>query len=104
MRDDIREGHANEESPDVPHGEVHALGDASGIGDASLLGQLRVLNEHDHGLELATLFGVDLPAGATDETNRHPRQGAAKTAIGCEQNRDPRHLASTRPHCYLFPS
>ena len=64
-RDNIREGHA-EDLPPVT-GEVHRLGDATGVGDITLLGQLRVLK--DDGLELAALFGVEMPTGETGEHN-----------------------------------
>lgn len=68
-RDNIREGHAHEESPGVPHGSVHNFGDASGIGDLSLLGQWRFLNDTDGRFEMAVLLGVETPTGETDETN-----------------------------------
>ena len=64
-RDNIREGHAHDLPPVT--GEVHRLGDATGIGDITVLGQLRVLK--DEGLELAALFGVELPTGETGEHN-----------------------------------
>lgn len=64
-RENIREGHAH----DVPpvQGEVHALGDASGVGDVAVLGQLRILKDAD--LELSALFGVEVPTGGTGERN-----------------------------------
>jgi hypothetical protein len=68
-REDIREGHAHEESPGVPHGSVHDFGNSSGIGDLSLLGQMRFLNERENGFEMAALFGVEMPTGDTDELN-----------------------------------
>ncbi len=64
-RESIREGHAH----DVPpvEGEVHALGDASGVGDVALLGQLRILKNTS--FELSALFGVEVPTGGTGERN-----------------------------------
>jgi hypothetical protein len=64
-RENIREGHAH----DVPpvEGEVHRLGNPSGLGDVTVLGHLRVLKEA--GVELAVLFGAEVPTGDTGKRN-----------------------------------
>lgn len=80
-RTDIREGtHAHEHSHDEEGEEgggggeavnsVTRRGDASGVGDLSLLGQWRFLNNRPTGTELAALFGVKLPTGATHVRDR----------------------------------
>lgn len=66
-RQDIREAHAHEETPGVPHGEIHKLGDASGIGDLSLLAQYRFLKDAAAGLELSAFAGLEAPTGKDDE-------------------------------------
>jgi hypothetical protein len=67
VRTDIREGHAHEHAPGDFEGEVHALGDSSGIGDLSLLAQWRFLQ--NSGLEIAALGGFKAPTGKTSEKN-----------------------------------
>lgn len=67
VRTDIREGHAHEHAPGDFEGEVHSLGDASGIGDLSVLAQWRVIQTS--GLEIAALGGVKAPTGKTNEKN-----------------------------------
>lgn len=66
-RQGLREAHTHEETPGVPHGEIHQLGDASGIGDLSVLAQYRFLNDAASGLELAGFAGFEAPTGKDDE-------------------------------------
>lgn len=66
-RTDIREGahvHPGGGAPAI--GTVDVLGDASGIGDLTLMGQYRVLNDRALATEVAVLFGVKPPTGATN--------------------------------------
>ena len=60
---DIREGHHSH----GPEGNtVDACGDSSGIGDMTFLGQYR-FPQRPFGLEMAVLFGIQVPTGATNE-------------------------------------
>ena len=63
------EHHEEEEAHAAEVEGVEQLGDSSGIGDAVLYGQYRFLNG-DSGMHAATLFGVKLPTGDTDEKTR----------------------------------
>src|SRR5262249_56549514 len=66
-RTDIRKGahvHPGGGAPAI--GTVDVLGDASGIGDLTLMGQYRVLNDRALATEVAVLFGVKPPTGATN--------------------------------------
>ena len=73
LRRNIREGtHAHDEDTGAPINGVAARGDSSGIGDATVLGQWRFYNNPAAGMEVALLFGLKLPTGAT---NVHDNQG-----------------------------
>jgi hypothetical protein len=69
VREDVREGHAHEESPGVFHGETHSLGDSEGWGDLSIVGQWRFLNDEASHAQLAVLFGFESPTGETEVLN-----------------------------------
>jgi hypothetical protein len=63
-RADIIDGHKHDNAARPPH--VTNLGDSEGIGDVSLLGQYRFYNNIVSGTQVAALFGVKLPTGATN--------------------------------------
>jgi hypothetical protein len=66
LRTDIREGHHEHLHGGAVSNTVDARGDSSGIGDLTLLGQYR-FPQHPFGLEMAVLFGIKTPTGATSE-------------------------------------
>jgi hypothetical protein len=87
-RTDIREGHHSH----GPAGNtVDYRGDTSGLGDVTLLGQWRFLNNPATRTEMAFLFGLKLPTGATNridalgnlfETEFQPGSGSLDVLLG----------------------
>ena len=65
-RTDIREGHHCASAGGVVNNTVDFRGDTAGIGDVTLLGQWRFLNNQATRTEMAFLFGLKLPTGATN--------------------------------------
>lgn len=68
-RENLREGHAHEESPGVFHGEAHGLGDAEGWGDLSVMAQWRFFNDDASHTRMALFAGVKAPTGESDIRN-----------------------------------
>jgi hypothetical protein len=67
LRTDIREGHhAHDHATGAAINTVDARGDSSGIGDMTFLGQYR-FPQRPFGAEIAVLFGIQVPTGATNE-------------------------------------
>ena len=90
-RTDIREGHHAHGAGGVVSNTVDYRGDSSGIGDGTLLGQWRFFNNQATRTEMAFLFGVKLPTGATDridalgnlfEAEFQPGSGSVDVLIG----------------------
>lgn len=90
-RTDIREGHHAHLAGGVVNNTVDFRGDTSGIGDVTFLGQWRFLNSRATGTEMAFLFGVKAPTGATDridnlgalfETEFQPGSGSWDFMLG----------------------
>jgi len=90
-RTDIREGHHEHLAGGVVSNTVDFRGDSSGIGDVTLLGQWRFLNNPATRTEMAFLFGLKLPTGATNridqlgglfETEFQPGSGSVDVLIG----------------------
>ena len=65
IRRGIREGHAEEGTP-----EVHDHGKSEGIGDLSLVGQFRFFRMENAGADVSVLFGLKTPTGETKEADR----------------------------------
>ncbi len=68
-RTDIREGHHSHVGG-VAMNVVDARGDAAGFGDVTALGQFRFINNQATATEVAALFGLKAPTGATDARDR----------------------------------
>ncbi|MEQ1617132.1 MAG: hypothetical protein ABL883_02160 [Terricaulis sp.] len=83
-REDVREGHAHEESPGVFHGEAHALGDSEGWGDLSIIAQWRFFNDEASHTQMAALFGVEAPTGETKVTNAEEERFDAEFQPGSD--------------------
>jgi hypothetical protein len=66
LRTDIREGHHEHAPGGAVSNTVDARGDSSGIGDMTFLGQYR-FPQRPFGAEIAVLFGIQVPTGATNE-------------------------------------
>ncbi len=83
-REDIREGHAHEESPGVFHGEAHGLGDSEGWGDLSIVAQWRFFHEEAANTQVAALFGIEAPTGETKKANAEDERFDAEFQPGSD--------------------
>jgi hypothetical protein len=66
LRTNIREGHHEHGAGGVVTNTVDVRGDSRGVGDLTLLGQYR-FPQRPFGAEMAVLFGIKVPTGATNE-------------------------------------